>query len=359
MKTLTVTYHHTTNYGAVLQAYALQQSILSMGHENVILETKLKSKKKRKKITLRQLYLNYLSWLRREENHRLLTSFSDFHKNRMQLTRPYVSMTDLRDNPPDVDCLITGSDQVWNFATVPSMLDSRLLRFGDESAIRFSYAASMEELCLSDEQKELLKDTLSRYKGISVREQSAKEYIESFTPYDCQRVLDPVFLLSQEKWNEIAINPRIKGPYILCYQVQRNDNMQKVASQLQKQTGLPIVSICNSTIKWIKSDYTFYDVSIEEFLGFYRDASYIVSASFHGIAMGLVYEKPVYALIKQNRANRLKDIMNLFGLGDYIVRQGESVCIKQYQEDDLRGIHEKKEALIMESMDYLKKMFSE
>lgn len=359
MKTLTVTFHHTTNYGAVLQAYALQQHILSLGHENVILETKLGSKKKKKKLTIRQLYLNYLSWLRREESHRLSGYFSDFHKNRMRLTRPYVSMTDLRDNPPDVDCLITGSDQVWNFATVPSMLDSRLLRFGDESSIRFSYAASMEELCLSEKQKELLKDSLSRYKGISVREQSAKEYIESFTPYNCQRVLDPVFLLSKDDWNKIAVDPRIKGPYILCYQVQRNENMQKVASRLRKQTGFPIVSICNGSIKWIKSDYTFYDVSIEEFLGFYRDASYVISASFHGIAMGLVYEKPVYALIKQNRANRLKDIMNLFGLGDFIVRQGESVCVKQYQEDDLRGSKENKEALIKESKDYLQKMFSE
>ena len=122
---------------------------------------------------------------------------------------------------------------------------------------------------------------------------------------------------------------------------------------------MPIVSICNSTIKWIKSDYTFYDVSIEEFLGFYRDASYIVSASFHGIAMGLVYEKPVYALIKQNRANRLKDIMTLFGLGAYIVRQGEVVNVKLYQEDDLRGSREKKVVLIKESKDYLQKMFSE
>ncbi len=135
--------------------------------------------------------------------------------------------------------------------------------------------------------------------------------------------------------------------------------MQRVASQLQKQTGLPIVSICNGSIKWIKSDYTFYDVSIEEFLGFYRDASYIVSASFHGIAMGLVYEKPVYALIKQNRANRLKDIMTLFGLGAYIVRQGEVVNVKLYQEDDLRGSREKKVVLIKESKDYLQKMFSE
>ena len=63
MKTLTVTYHHTTNYGAVLQAYALQQTLLSLGHENVILETKGISTKTKKKFNIRDLYLDFLSWV--------------------------------------------------------------------------------------------------------------------------------------------------------------------------------------------------------------------------------------------------------------------------------------------------------
>ena len=152
MKTLTVTFHHTTNYGAVLQTYALQQTIMSLGHENLILETKTKQKKKKAKLSIRELYLRYQSWLRRKERKVLVKYFADFHKYRLQLTRPYASMEDLRNDPPDVDCLITGSDQVWNFATTPRFIDSRLLLFGKESAIRFSYAASMEELRYSDDQ---------------------------------------------------------------------------------------------------------------------------------------------------------------------------------------------------------------
>ncbi len=358
MKTLTVTFHHTTNYGAVLQTFALQRYILSQGHENVILETKLGSKKKKKKTGVRSLYMRYLSWLRGDKVKRLAAHFSEFHEKRLQLTRPYVSMDDLRNDPPAVDCLITGSDQVWNFETVPSMLDSRLLRFGDPSLVRFSYAASMEGLNLTDPQKALLKDSLACFKGISVREQSAKEYIEGFTPYAVQRVLDPVFLLSKDQWNGIAVDPRIKGPYILCYQVQRNDSMQKVVSKLRKQTGLPVVSICNSTIRWIRSDHTFYDVPVEEFLGFYRDAAYVVSASFHGVALGLVYEKPVYALVKKTRANRLRDVMSLFGLDAYVIRQGDAVRVKPYEEADLAGIREKKDVLVRESKDYLQKMLA-
>lgn len=356
MKTLTVTFHHTTNYGAVLQTYALQQTFLSLGHENLVLETKTANKKKKARLSVRGLYLRYISWLRRKEVAVLRRYFADFHKYRLHLTRPYSSMEDLRNDPPDVDCLITGSDQVWNFATAPKLIDSRLLKFGKESSIRFSYAASIEELRYSDEQKKRLGDALVDFKGVSVREQSAKEYIESFTPYQVERVLDPVFLLSKENWMNLAIEPRMNGPFILCYQVQSNKRMEEVAYQLKRQTGYPVVSICNGPIRWIKSDYSFHDVSIEEFLGFYNQAAFIVSASFHGVAMGLVFEKPVYALVKKTRANRLIEIMHLFALEDYIVSQEERSDIKQFKEDTLDNMRKIKQQCLESSLNFLNKM---
>ena len=358
MKTLTVTFHHTTNYGAVLQTYALQQTIMSLGHDNLVLETKTDSKKKKSKLSIRNLYLSYLAWKRRKETSKLSQYFKDFHQNRLKLTRPYVSMDDLRNDPPNVDCLITGSDQVWNFATTPKFLDSRLLKFGKENAIRFSYAASMEELRYSEEQKQRLKDALVGYKGISVRELSAKEYIESFTPYKVEKVLDPVFLLSKDKWMEIAKEPRIKGPFILCYQVQSNKRMEEVAYQLKKETGYPVVSICNGPIRWMKSDYSFHDVSIEEFIGFYNQAAYIVSASFHGVAMGLVFDKPVYAMIKASRANRIKEIMHLFDLDDFVVNQVDKTEINHYEGSRLQNVERKKSAEIAKSLEYLNNCLS-
>ena len=357
MKSLTVTFHHTTNYGAVLQTYALQQTILSLGHKNLVLETKVYSKKKKQKKSVRTIYLRYLSWLRRKDGIALKQHFSNFHRNRLQLTRPYESMDDLRNNAPDVDCLITGSDQVWNFATTPNFIDARLLKFGKESVIRFSYAASMEELNYTDEQKQRLKDALISYKGISVRERSAKEYIESFSPYTVEHVLDPVFLLPKERWKEIAKKPRIDGPCILCYQVQSNKRMEDVAYWLKKETGYPVVSICNGAIRWIKSDYTFFDVSIEEFIGFYSQAAYIVSASFHGVAMGLVFDKPVYALVKSVRANRLKEIMKLFHLDNFIISQSDSKDLLKYNEEALINMQAIKKQYIMKSFDYLNRMF--
>ena len=155
---------------------------------------------------------------------------------------------------------------------------------------------------------------------------------------------------------EIAKEPRIKGPYILCYQVQSNKRMEEVAYHLKKETGYPVVSICNGAIRWIKSDYSFHDVSIEEFIGFYNQAAYIVSASFHGVAMGLVFDKPVYALVKSVRANRLREVMNLFALDDYIVSQDEKSEIPQYREGSIETMKSIKRQCLEKSIEYLNRM---
>lgn len=344
MKTLTVTFHHTTNYGAVLQTYALQHTIQSLGHENVVLETQPSAIKKKKNKggvmdIIHSLYLNFLSKVRQKETTELKRHFERFHTEHLYLTKPYKDMEELRadESLNDIDCLIVGSDQVWNMATTPKFIDSRLLLFGPEKCKRISYAASIEELNYTDEQKQRLTGALERFDAISIREQTAKEYVESFSGKQCKRIIDPVFLLEPNEWNRIAKEPRIKGPYILCYQVQSNKRMEEVAYTLKKQTGYPVVSICNTSIRWIKSDYSLHNVSIEEFLGFYKNAAYVVSASFHGVAMGIVYGKPVYAMVKAARANRLRNIMEWMSLGKYVVNSSDNKAICSYSESDLKN----------------------
>lgn len=365
MKSLTVTFHHTTNYGAVLQTYALQHTVISLGHENLVLETasdqsvKAIKKKRPLKERIRKLYFDYCSFIRRNETARLRQYFSDFHKDHLQLTRAYRNMEELRSDPmlDSLDCLITGSDQVLNLKTTPRFVDARLLLFGPDNCRRYSYAASLEELNYSDEEKEKVKKALDKFDCISIRESSACQYIESFTGIQCTRVVDPVFLLETDEWMKIAKEPRLKGPYILCYQVQSNTRMKEVAYWLKKKTGYPVVSICNGSYRWMKSDYSFHDVSIEEFIGFYAQASYVVSASFHGVAMGIEFGKPVYAMVKHTRANRLRNVMELMGLSDFVINQDEKSILPEYDDEILNNVKEILRHKRMEGLDFVKKMF--
>lgn len=363
MKTMTITYHHTTNYGASLQTYALHRKIKDLGHENVLFEYPEKRRYYNKiifsnpKSFIRSLYFNFTKLIRKKKHFRLIDSFDKFRSQNIEFTRVYESMDDLRNNYPDVEALITGSDQVWNMKTNPQFIPARFLNFGKPNLLRFSYAASIESLNYTDEEKKYVKDSLSNFKGISLREESAKNYIKDITGLNAIRVMDPVFLLSKEEWMEIAKQPRLKGPYILCYQVLSNERMQEVVNEIKKRTGYPIVSICNGTFKWIKSDYTFYDVSPEEFIGFYNDAGIVVSSSFHGTALGLVFNKPTYSLIKESGYKRIENIMNIFNSKEYMISKS-TITIPSHNID-----YEKTTSILKnerdKSIDFLMQMLND
>lgn len=364
MKTLTVTFFDNSNYGANFQMFALNRTIRQMGHENIVLsfaghsETMKKERKiyKSPKAFLRNMVLSYFYKIRRKEAQALTQSFKDFKKNNIEFTRRYTSMEDLRNDPPMVDCMITGSDQVWNMTTNPPMIPSRFLDFGNPNAIRFSFAASIENMSYTQEQKDYAKKALAAFKGITLREESACKFIESFTGYEAKHIMDPVFLLDKKEWLGIAKKPRIEGPYILCYQVLRNNAMQSVVNSLKKQTGLPTVAICNMPFRWIRTDFSFFDVSPEEFLGLYNGAAYIVTTSFHGTAMGVLFNKPTYSLCRNISSNRIKDLMKFVGLDGYVVGSDDS--IKQ-RNIDWDGINEKLEQERKKSKQFLQKMLSE
>ena len=346
MKTFTVTYHHTCNYGALLQTYALQHTIESLGHENTVFEYPYATGKKAKpgaspKALARFFYLGFSGFLRRKKMNRLKESFSAFHREHLKLSREYRDMNDLRSDPPAADCLISGSDQVWNLHTLREFIPARFLDFGDEGARRISYAASIEDTDYSDAEKEMVRDYLKRFDRISLREQSAKDYIDGFAGADTVRVVDPVFLLTADEWRKLEKTPRIGGDYILCYQVQSNPRMQEVVDRLKKMTGWKIVSVCNSPIRWIRSDKTFFDVSPEEFIGLYDHASAVVSASFHGAALGILFGKPTYGLVKATRGNRIRELFGLFGTEDYCISGSKTLPFPGEGIEGVAGILEK------------------
>lgn len=325
MKSFTVTFHHTCNYGAVLQTYALQKTLLKMGLENEVMEYPDSTSIYQKidfsniKLAAKLIYINLNTFFRKKKMKSLQESFVMFHKNHINMSRRYVSMKDLQNDPPIADFYITGSDQVWNMNITKELIPARFLDFGDPLIKRFSYAASIERMNYTAEEKEYVKRQLEKYSGISLREKSAKEYIEGIVEKQCEQVLDPVFLLTTEEWHDISKQPRYSDDYILCYQVRNNPRMQVVLDILKRKTGLKTVTINCSAINRVRSDEAYFDVSPEEFIGFFEKATLVVTASFHGAAFGLIFGKPTYALVKSTTRNRMDDLFTLFGLKDYVI----------------------------------------
>ena len=98
MKTFTVTFHHTCNYGALFQCYSLQTTLKNLGHENTVMEYPDKDRfygriSKSPKQAVRGLYRNWLRFLRKKPLQALQASFRTFHKNRLNLSKVYATWT--------------------------------------------------------------------------------------------------------------------------------------------------------------------------------------------------------------------------------------------------------------------------
>ncbi len=364
MKTITITFHHTTNYGATFQTYALHSYIRGLGHENKVIETSTLNHyyNTMEAHGLRPLlicaYVNFFKFLRRREGKKLIADFKRFKESHIEFTKCYNSYEELKKDNIEADCLITGSDQVWNIHTTPEYVKARFLDFGKKNAIRFSYAASIRVMDYTDKQKEYIESQLNTYKGISVREESANTYLRSFINRDIDTVVDPVFLKSRKEWIEVSKSARLKNvDYILCYQVVSNDRMQRVVDELKLKTGFKVVSICCDSIKWIKSDYTFYDVSPEEMLGFFNDAKMVVTTSFHGTAFSIIFNKPVFSLVKSYSANRITDLMGVCGLDDFVI--DEKKALPEFSSVNWNDVNSRLNKEISKSKQFLNKMLNE
>ena len=238
MKSVTVTYHRSYNYGATLQAYALQKTILSLGIDNRILDftrpwpqnSIIFSKGVRRFLVSFVLY--FFGMLREKEIEKLYRSFDVFTKNNLLLTLKFDSIEALNNNLPDADFYITGSDQVFTLRDKSFWVKLHMLDFGDDKIKRYSYAASLAEYNYNESEKQQFSAYLNNFNGISLRENKAVKYLGSFVKKNLLQHIDPVFLLSKKQWYKLAIKPEVKSKYILYFQVNSNSLAQKVVDYL-------------------------------------------------------------------------------------------------------------------------------
>lgn len=320
MKIITVTSQEADNYGAVLQAYALQQTLEKLGYENEILNISVKGKKS-KKVILRNIVLKTLDIVFFDRAVKLSKRFKNFRQNCLKQTRCYMSIDELRNDPPKADIYLTGSDQV--FALGNSLVPVRYLDFGDDSVKRVSYAASKGHYETDEKSVNYIKSRLSRFAHISLREEQAVEYFKNTLKMDAVQNIDPVFLLDRKQWGKVASDRKIDGPYILCFRMLRHDAFEPLLKKLKKETGYKIVSIQPRVSKHIKADKYLFDVTPQDFVQLIKNAEVVVTTSFHATAFSVLFQKKFYSLIDY-KPERMISLCSMLGLSNRLVRSKDT-----------------------------------
>ncbi|WP_158582902.1 polysaccharide pyruvyl transferase family protein [Lysinibacillus yapensis] len=362
-----ITFHCADNFGAVLQVYALQQTIKEMEIDVEIIDFKPRAitssynhdsnikfnfKKigvaRTIKIVLTKTY-NYSKIKKR------LESYDTFRRNYLKVSdKKYYSNEELLNDPPNYDFFITGSDQVWNPKFKKDIGNSYFLDFVKGNARKISYSASIAEKV----DKHLIKDYktyINNFDYLSIREKSSLDFLKSLTNKDVAVTLDPTLLLVKEKWDRIVENPMRGKKYILVYDLQQNKELIKLANKLSEEMGVSIISFSTNKDYNNRID-SFQNKRPDEFLGLLKNAELVLTNSFHGTVFSVIYKKLFYVMPPKTRQSRLIDFLKDIKLEDRVVNN--SIDIKNYkQEIDYNQVNNLLKIKREESINFLKKSF--
>lgn len=350
-----ITFHAVDNYGAVLQAYALQHYIeTNISPDVVIIDYRNKKKSHsifggRTRNPLKNVILNFLDMFHRQEKRMRHQKFEEFRQNFFRLSKRYEGVESLKDME-SFDYYISGSDQVFNPAQESFM--AYYLGFSKGKGKKVAYAPSFGISVFTEEITTKILPLLKDFDVLSCREQTGATYISRIINNQTPVVLDPVFLLPKAEWENQAVKPHNKDKYLFvyCLTLGKSAVLQSMAEEVAKKENLKIVTIGNTSSVLFRRHENI--VGPLEFVGLIMSAEIVVTDSFHGTSFSLIFGKRVLSYIANKKvAARIETIMKIFGRESDVIYDIDNYEYSQEQSFSSPDIHEKK---IEESKLFLK-----
>lgn len=321
MKVGILTFHRANNYGAVLQAYALQETIQKLGYEVEIVDYKqeyIENKYRKVRLNTKSILslvrsiastmIHYYEFSQRERN------FDSFRSNNLSLSKnSYDNVNEIQ----GFNALISGSDQVWNLKAT-GYDKAFFLDIQNPKIKKISYAASLGRDNITVEEKNFILNNIANFDSISVREESAKNIVSSLTSKDIVRVLDPTLLADPKIWDKF-VSKNEYGDYLLVYSVGPLNNLMEIVNEICKKLGMKVLFITEKKIKTSSNQVHLKGVSPERLLTLIFNSKFIVTNSFHGTAFSLIFNKNFITIPHQDSGARMIELLKLFNLSKLLI----------------------------------------
>lgn len=315
-----LTFHRALNYGAVLQAYALKQVCDTLGYEAHIIDYDYDGGEElatpiarflaadNKKAALPRLIRSLLG---RPGSVKRTRAFAAFRRAYLAESAPCADAEEI--TALGYDTLIAGSDQIWNRGVTQHRYDPVFFMDFDTSARKILYAASSEDVPFSGEKGEAFAKALEGLQGaVSIREKKLADYVEALTGKAYPLVLDPTLLAGREFLDTISIPDQPSGEYILIYQISSNPASDISVRTLEARFGCPVYTM---TTPWLGDTHGRRGTAgPEEFLSLLKHAKFLVTNSFHGIALSLLMHKQFFVYENGGSMTRIDGLLELTGL---------------------------------------------
>lgn len=324
-----------TNYGGILQAYALQTVLERMGHEVHVIEEKRRplsipiqnmpfcyGKRIVKNIIGRKFPIFYEQKYNREQP--IIRQNTDkFIKKYIHIAE-YDDFSDIKEL--EYDAIVVGSDQVWRpkyFGL--NQIENAYLKFAEGWNIkRIAYAASFgtDEWEYNSKQTSECGRLLRMFDAVSVREDSGVDLCKRYFGVEAQHVLDPTMLLNREdyiKLFEAADTPKSKGN-LLCYILDETEEKKALIKRIADEKGLIPFNVKSQSDDINSPVSERIQPSLEQWLRGFYDAEFVVTDSFHACVFSILFNKPFIVYGNVDRGlSRFKSLLTMFGLEDRII----------------------------------------
>lgn len=349
------------NYGSFLQAYALKQLIEELGYKvefvdyhvkaPVILDDKESKNKYVRKMKKALETFKYSAPV----THKI--SFIRYKQNFAKKYMPLLGVSNEMNYNPALDCLVIGSDEVFNCIQKNSNVGYSLELFGKDNCAKklITYAASFGNTTLEKLQKygkvNEIGTLLRKFDAISVRDINSGTIIEELTGRIPAYNLDPVLTYDYMKCCDKIPQIKTEEKYLILYAYAgriSNDEAKWIAEYAKKKK-LKIYAIGGIQ----KCADQFVDCSPFEVLAYFRNAEEVITDTFHGSIFSIITHRPFTTLIRKSVGNsygneeKLSDLLKRLELNARMTTKIESVenineqVINYEKIDELLKIHRK------------------
>lgn len=345
MRTVGIFTIYICNYGAILQAYALKKTIENKfkdmnvtivdfySREHYRIFSAFTSNSVKKLIKYGIILLHYPALQNRNKREK------QFIKEEFNLSERFNNLNILLNEMPVYDYYLTGSDQVFNINSLYSSLFFQ--QFKIKSGIKAAYAPSFGQSNFSDTEKSKIKKLTQCFDYLSCREEDGAAMLSEIYEKNIPCVIDPTLLLSSEQWSMMMKVPKVDREYLLVYDLNGGVPMLNIAKKIATEKGLKTYCITRHPDNYLiykGVDKVIFNAGPREFVGYFSNASYVITDSFHGSAFSLIFHKNFNTYIAVPKSSqRIKSLLGICGLQNRIIESEKYInstenCAEMFNE---------------------------
>lgn len=361
----TVTYNrhaNFTNYGSALQTYALRQAIEAVG--GGVVEAVCLDYCPRSHEGVDPLSPFRMMWDADGESRRMveltmpairenLAKFERFYDEACGFTSRSYTSANVGESWEDegLSGYVCGSDTIFcirefkgfdpgYYADVPQMAGRAV-----------AYAASFGDVDWKPDELDMLSKKLTNFRAVGLREDAMVGFCRNHADVPVERVTDPTLLLRQGDYLAIAAPRQHEAPYVLLYSRRYDPAMEAYAERLACERGCDVVEISLRATNADLGHDMRYDAGVEEYLALVRDAEYVVTNSYHGLAFALQMHTPFTVFTREQAGSKISELLDWVGLCD---RSASSADCDVWPEMRFEDVDARLEAIREHSLSFLR-----